>query len=73
MPTEVIVAIMGLFGAVITSQSALIIKLVLRNGPRDPNPHDPDKVRLGDVSVGWWMIKMDEQTKAIVEAIAKLK
>ena len=37
------------------------------------NPSDPDKVFLGDVTVGWWERKMDRYTEQIVNAIQSLK
>lgn len=43
--------------------------LYRRNGKPHSNPYNPDNVRLGDMSVGWW----EEKHKEVIEELRAMK
>ncbi len=71
---QVLVTLLGVFGTIIVG---LTVALTRRNNKNHrqlhSNPSDPDKVFLGDVTVGWWEKKMEAWNREIVDAINNLK
>ena len=47
--------------------------LRLRRNAKPKNPHDPDTVLLGDVSVGWWEQRMKAETNRILTKLDELE
>lgn len=71
------IALLAVAATLIVGLTSLIGVLLRRNSNNNrrlyANPNDPDKVPLGDVTVGWWEKKMKGYTKEIVEAIESLR
>ena len=58
------------FAAIVLGGQGLALFLNRRNHRPAQNPHDPDDVRLGDVSVGWWQREMRELVRdAVAEGV----
>lgn len=78
---EASIAVITAMGTTIAGLAAAVGKMALdrRNVPTNnnarrlyKNPHDPDKIPLGDVTVGWWQREMGLYTKEIVKAVEDL-